>query len=721
MRKLLIYSLIPLALSCKQKQETADDVAGPGKVTYPVTAKYDSASMLFGTRVEDPYRWLEAEANEDANVRNWVTSENAVTFDYLAQIPYREQLKQRLMELANYPKMTTPYRSGDYYFYAKNDGLQNQYITYYKKGINGEEKVFMDPNTLSEDGTVTQNFAGFSNDRKYVAYNQSAAGSDWNTMYVKDVENNTLLSDKLEWTKFSGAAWVGDGFYYSAYDKPTKTYTGESEYMKVYFHKLGTAQSADKLIYQDKMNPKYYFGAQTTEDEHYLFINISPGTSGSAILWKDLRKKNMDFTVLFPGYDYEYAVLDDDGDDLLVMTNYHAPNYRVVRVDPMDPAPEKWKDVIAEQTERLSNVSLAGGKLFAFYLKDVRPVVVQFTRSGAAERQIAIPNDGIGGTVSGFNGERDDNMVYFSFTTFLSPSDIYSYDIRNGKIDLYKKAEVQFDASKFEIEQVFYNSKDGTKVPMFLVHKKGLKMDGSNPCLLYGYGGFNIAITPNFNTSRIALLEQGFIYAVANIRGGSEYGENWHKAAMFEKKQNVFDDFISAAEFLIDKKYTSSDKLAIQGRSNGGLLVGACMTQRPDLYAVALPGVGVMDMLRYHKFTVGGGWAVEYGNADSSEAAFQYLSAYSPLHNIKAGTKYPATFVTTADHDDRVVPGHSFKFAATLQAAQAGDAPVLIRIDTKAGHGAGKPLAKTIEEDADWMSFTMWNVGIHHLTLSDKP
>jgi prolyl oligopeptidase len=723
MRNTLIAIMVILPLlSCKQKETGSDeDVQGPGKVTYPVTKTMDVNEDHFGTMVADNYRWLENDVNEDSTVRDWVTNENKVTFDYLAQIPYREQLEQRLNELANFPKETTPFRQGKYYFYSRNDGLQNQYVTYYKEGLNGEENVFFDPNQLSPDGTVTLNFAGFSNDRKYAALNQNKAGSDWSEIYVKEVATNKMLDDKIEWSKFSGAAWQGDGFYYSGYDAPKgKEFTGSSENQKVFYHKLGTKQSADKLIYSDPKHPKYYLGAQTTEDERYLFIYVNPGTSGTEIIWKDLRS-NSAFTTLFKGFANEYNILDNDEDYLIVMTNVNAPNYRVVKVDPKNPATENWKEIIPEQKEFLSNVSVAGGKLFAFYLKDVRPVVVQYTRSGTAERQIALPNNGIGGTVSGFAGERDDDFVFFAFTTFLSPADIYKYDIRKGTIDLYKKAAVKFDASKYVMQQVFYPSKDGTEIPMFLVYKKGIAMDGSNPCLLYGYGGFQINITPTFSSSRLALLEQGFIYAVANIRGGNEYGEVWHKAGMLEKKQTVFDDFIAAAEYLTAEKYTSSEKLAIIGRSNGGLLVGACMTQRPDLFAVALPGVGVMDMLRYQKFTVGWGWAVEYGNADSSKTEFDYLYKYSPLHNLKQGTKYPATFITTADHDDRVVPGHSFKYAAALQAAQGGDDPVLIRIDTQAGHGAGKPLTKLLEEDADWMSFTMWNVGIKHLTVSDKP
>ncbi len=718
---LIISAACITIISCKS-QPKEEMVTGPGKVNYPTTAMADSSSVYFGTTVKDPYRWLEGEAGQDTAVSNWIGAENGITYDYLAQIPYRNQLKERLTELAQYAKMSVPYRSGKYYFYTKQEGLQNQAITYYREGLDGEEKVFIDPNTLSKDGTIVQNFAGFSNDRKYLAIAQSGAGSDWTTLLVKDVASNTFLADKLEWVKFSSAAWTKDGFYYSAYDKPSKTFTGNSINQKVYFHKLGTEQKADKLIYSDPANPTYYLFSQTTEDEHYLFINISPGTSGAKIMWKDLTIPNDPLKVLFEGFENEYTVLDNDENKLIVLTNYQAPNYKVVQVDPKNAAPENWKVIIAQQDEILSNVSLAGGKIFASYLKDVKPVVYQFSRIGKPERQIALPNDGVGGNVAGFSGEKDDAFVFFSFTTFLSPADIYKYNISDGKLDLYKKSEIKFDASDYEMNQVFYPSKDGTKIPMFIVHKRGMKMDGNNPCLLYGYGGFNIAIPPSFNASRLALLEQGFVFALANIRGGSEYGEVWHEAAMFEKKQNVFDDFISAAEYLIDKGYTSNKKLAISGRSNGGLLVGACMTQRPDLYAVALPGVGVMDMLRYHKFTVGHGWITEYGCADSSAEAFNYLYKYSPLHNLKPGTKYPATLVTTADHDDRVVPGHSFKFAATLQANQVADGPpCLIRIDTEAGHGAGKPLTKTIQEDADWMSFTMWNVGIQHLTLKDKP
>ncbi|MBK6730211.1 MAG: S9 family peptidase [Bacteroidetes bacterium] len=675
--------------SCNSTKETS--VQGPGAVIYPETKKVDSVNNYFGTLIKDPYRWMENES--DAAVRTWIDEENKITFDYLDKIPYRNAVKERLTALNDYPKMSTPYRSGKYYFYDKNDGLQNQSATYYKIGMDGEEKLFIDPNTLSTDGTVTSGIAGFSTDRKYAVISQSAAGSDWSAMYVRDLETNTQLEDKIEWTKFSGAAWYQNGFFYSAFDKPdpNETYTAASESQKVYYHNLGTPQSSDKLIYQDKINPRIYNSVQTTQDEKFLFIIQSAGTSGTGILWKYLNDKSGNFKTLFAGYDWEYNILDNAGDMLLVMTNYNAPNYKVVLVDPKNPAPENWKEIIPERNELLESVATAGGKLFATYLKDVTSVVFQFSRTGTLENEIAMP--GLG-TVNGFSGEKEDTELYYSYTSFTTPADIYKYDIASGKSSLFKKSEVKFDASQYETKQVFYPSKDGTKIPMFLTYKKGITLDGNNPCFLYSYGGFNIARKPEFNTTNAALLEQGYVYAVANLRGGSEYGEEWHKAGMLDKKQNVFDDFIAAAEYLISEKYTSSNKLAIYGRSNGGLLVGAVMVQRPELFAVALPRVGVMDMLRYHTFTVGWGWAVEYGSSED-ESQFNYLIKYSPLHNIKSGTKYPATLITTGDHDDRV-----------------GDKPVLIRIDVQAGHGGGKPLTKIIDEEADLISFTMWNMGI---------
>jgi prolyl oligopeptidase len=548
-----------------------------------------------------------------------------------------------------------------------------------------------------------------SKDHKYVAFGTAASGSDWNQLHVMEVATKKLLGDKIDWVKFSGAAWKADGFYYSRYDEPAKgtELSKQNEYQKIYFHKLGTPQAQDVLVYEDKGHPLRYFGAGVTEDNRFLVINISEGTSGAEILVQDLAAGLQDFTLLAKGFDHEYAVIDNVGDKLLLLTNYEAPNYRLVLVDPKNPDPKGWKNVIAEKPELLEGVGTAGGKLFAQYLKDASTRVYQHRYDGKLEREIKLP--GIG-TAGGFYGEKTHKELFYTFTSFTSPATIYRYDIAGGKSELYRKPELKFNTEGYETKQVFYPSKDGTKVPMFVVHKKGLKLDGSNPTYLYAYGGFNINMTPAFSVARMAWLEQGGIFVMPNLRGGGEYGETWHKGGMLEKKQNVFDDFIAAAEFLIANKYTSSDRLAIAGGSNGGLLVGAAMTQRPDLFAVALPAVGVMDMLRYHKFTVGWGWAVEYGSSDK-EDQFKYLVKYSPLHNLKDGVSYPATLVTTADHDDRVVPAHSFKFAATLQEKHKGSHPVLIRIETKAGHGAGKPTSKQIEEVADIYSFSWYNMG----------
>jgi prolyl oligopeptidase len=681
-------------------------------VKYPETKKVSQSDNYFGTTVADPYRWLEDDNSEETKA--WVREENKVTFDYLAKIPYREQLRKRITELSNYPRTSAPYRQGDYYFFTKNDGLQPQSVYYFQKGINGTPEVFIDPNKMNAAGTTAVSLAGFSNDRKYVAYTVNESGSDWQTVYVKDVAGNKVLTDKLDWVKFSGAAWVNDGFFYSRYEEPVKgtELSKANEYQKIYFHKLGDPQSNDPLVYSDKDHAQRYYGAQTTEDEKFMILNISEGTDGAELWYMDLRNREAGFKKLFEGFKYNYSVLDDEGENLIVLTNNNAPNYKVVLVDPKNPAMENWKEIIPEKNILLQNVYATGGKLFAEYLKDATSRIYQFNRAGSLEREVQMPGYG---TVAGFIGEKDDQQVFYSFTSFTTPATIYKYDIASGKSEIYKKPEVKFNPDDFETKQVFYTSKDGSKIPMFLIFKKGIKLDGSNPTLLYGYGGFNIPLTPNFGASRIAFMENGGVYAVANLRGGSEYGEKWHEAGMLLKKQTVFDDFISAAEYLISEKYTSSQKLAIIGRSNGGLLVGACETQRPDLYKVCFPGVGVMDMLRYHKFTVGWGWAVEYGSSDDS-INFKNLYAYSPLHNIKPGTKYPATLITTADHDDRVVPAHSFKFAATLQQAQANpDAPVLIRIDTNAGHGGGRPIAKVIDEDTDIYSFMFWNMGVKSL------
>jgi len=702
-RKIFSYSLLIVSflLSLFNFHQSS------AQLTYPNTKKCDTVTNYFGTKIADPYRWLEDD--NSAETKEWVTEENKVTNDYLSKIPYRNKIRDRITQLYNFPRISAPYREGEYYFYTKNSGLQNQSVNYYQKGLTGAPEVFLDPNTLSDAGTAAVSFEGFSQDRKYLAYSVANAGSDWQTIYVMDVASKKKLTDELDWVKFSGAAWVKDGFYYSRYDTPEKgtELSGANQNQKVFFHKLGDSQSNDQLIYSDKNNPQRYFGAQTTDDGRFLFVNISAGTSGGQIIGKDLRAGDSDFKLLCPGFDNDYTILDNQDNYLICFTNYNAPNYKVVLIDFNNPAPENWKDLIPEQKELLQNVSVAGGKLFTTYLKDASSHVYQYSRAGKMEREIQLP--GIG-TAAGFSGEKDDAQLFFSFTSFTTPATIYSYDIASGDVKLWMKPELTFNPDDYVTEQVWYTSKDSTKVPMFLVHKKDLKMDGTNPTLLYGYGGFDIPMTPNFNASRMVLLENGGIYAMANLRGGSEYGEAWHKAGMLDKKQNVFDDFIAAAEYLIAQKYTSSQKLAILGRSNGGLLVGACETQRPDLYKVCFPGVGVLDMLRYHKFTVGWGWAVEYGSSDNADQ-FKYLVKYSPLHNVKP-TNYPATLITTADHDDRVVPAHSFKFAATLQANQKGTAPTLIRIDTNAGHGGGRPLSKTIDEDTDIYSFMFYNMGV---------
>lgn len=677
----------------------------------PVTRKSDHIDTYFGKQVADPYHWLENDNSEETKA--WVQSENKVTWTYLEQIPYREQIRKRITELYNYPRSSAPYRKGEYYFYTKNDGLQPQSIYYYQKGLTGAPAVFIDPNTLNASGTTAVNLIGFSNDRKYVAYTVANAGSDWQTIFVKEIATNKVLTDKLEWTKFSGAAWYKNGFFYSRYAEPLQgtELSQANQYQKVYYHKLGDPQSADQLIYADKDHPQRYVNAQTTEDEKFLVLNIAEGTDGTEVLYRDLRSQDQTFHKLLEGFKFNYNVLDDEGENFIVHTNNGAANYKVILLDPKNPQEGNWKTLIAEKPELLQNVWTAGGKLFTEYLKDATSRVYQYNRQGKPEHEVSMPGFG---TVAGFSGEKNDVDVFYSFTSFTTPATIYKYNITAGESSMFQKPALKFNPDDYETKQVFYPSKDGTKIPMFLVYKKGIKLDGNNPTMLYGYGGFNIALTPNFNASRMVLLENGGIYCMANLRGGSEYGEKWHEAGMLLKKQNVFDDFIAAAEYLIKEKYTSSQKLAIIGRSNGGLLVGACETQRPDLYRVCFPGVGVMDMLRYHKFTVGWGWAVEYGSSDDS-INFNNLYKYSPLHNIKPGTKYPATLITTADHDDRVVPAHSFKFAATLQPAQASTAPILIRIDTNAGHGGGRPVAKVIDEDTDIYSFMFWNMGVKEL------
>ncbi len=681
------------------------------QIKYPETKKDAREDSYFGTMVADPYRWLEDD--NSVPTKDWVVAENKVTEEYLSKIPFRNKVKSKLEEMWNYPKYSSPFKEGEYFYYYKNDGLQNQSILYRQHGLTATPEIFIDPNSMSKDGTASVGVPSFSKNKKYAAYLEAQAGSDWQLAHVMDVEDKKLLPDEVSYIKFSGLSWKGDdGFYYSRYPTPDSTsmLTTQNQHHKVYYHKMGTLQSADVLIYEDKEHPLRVAGAALSEDEHFLILAKSEGTSGSEIWAKDITVidgKN-DFKLLIKGFDTEANFIDNDGDKLLIKTNDDAPNYKVVLIDPKNPAKDNWKIIIPERKELLESTGTAGHKLFLSYLQDASSRVYQTNYSGNLEREITLP--GIG-SAEGFGGNEDDKEIFYSYTSFDYPPAIFRYNIATGQADLFRKSEAKINADNYQTVQSFFTSKDGTKVPLFITYKKGLKLDGNNPVLLYGYGGFNIPMTPAFSISNAFFLEQGGVSVIVNLRGGSEYGEAWHKAGMCEKKQNVFDDFIGATEFLIDKKYTNSGRLAIRGGSNGGLLVGAVMTQRPELFKVAIPQVGVMDMLRYHKFTIGWAWATEYGRSDKKED-FKNLYKYSPLHNLKPGVKYPATMVTTADHDDRVVPAHSFKFAATLQAYNDGTNPTLIRIETKAGHGAGKPTNKQIEEAADIWSFVMYNLGM---------
>ena len=680
---------------------------------YPETARGEVVDNYFGTEVPDPYRWLEDD-NSEATAA-WVAAENAVTEDYLSQIPFRNAIRERLTQLWNYPKEGAPSKHGDWYYYYYNDGLQNQSVLCRTQQPGEAGEVFLDPNTLSEDGTVALSAVSFSKNGRYFAYAAAASGSDWVEIRVMDTETKALTEDRIEWVKFSGAVWAPDskGFYYSAYDAPKEgVYSAQNQFQKVYYHKLGTPQTADRLIYEDKAHPLRYFSAWPSEDGKWLFVIASEGTSGTEVLCR--KSSETKFRTLLAGFDHDYAPVDCRDDQLYFVTNEGASNYALKRIALT--APAKAETVIPEHERNLlEGVGTAGGYLFASYLQDAQNQVVQYDYDGRLVREIVLPAIG---TVGGFSGEEEDTELYYSLSNYTAPATIYRYDIASGESTLYKSPEVAFDPSLFVTEQVFFPSKDGTQVPMFITRRKDLKLNGENPCLLYGYGGFQINLTPGFSPSALMFVEQGGVYCVANLRGGSEYGEAWHKAGMLENKQNVFDDFIAAAEYLIAQKYTSSERLAINGGSNGGLLVGACEVQRPDLYAVCLPQVGVMDMLRYHKFTIGWGWAVEYGSSDNEEQ-FPYIYKYSPLHNIKEGVKYPATLVMTADHDDRVVPAHSFKFAAQMQHCQAGEAPVLIRIESKAGHGAGKPTSKRIDEAADMYAFLFQNIGVPYRPVGE--
>ncbi len=700
--KRTIYALIiPFLWSCQESGESAK------QLTYPTTSKVDTVDVYFGVEVPDPYRWLEDDLSEET--AEWVGQQNEVTFAYLDNIPYRDKLKERLTQLFDYERVYAPTRNGAYDYYYKNDGLQNQNV-FYRSDDKGNEEVFLDPNSFSEDGTVSLTTTSFTDDGSLCGYMISIGGSDWRKALVMNTETMEIVEDTLHNIKFSGLSWRGnDGFYYSSYDKPKdgSELSAKTQYHKLYYHKLGTPQSQDRLVFGGEQQPYRYIFGYVTEDNRYLVISAASSTSGNVLFIQDL-KNNGRIIPVDEEMETDEFVLHTEGDRILIQTNKNAPNQRIVETTISNPTTETWDDVIPE-TDNVLNANTGGGYIFANYLVDAKTEIKQFDLKGNPVRNVELPAIG---TVYGFGSRMSEDFIYYTFTSFTYPSSIYKFDIPSGTSELYRQPQIDFNPDDYETKQIFYTSKDGTEVPMFIVHKKGLDLNGKNPTYLYAYGGFNISLRPTFSTSRIVWLENGGIYAQPNIRGGGEYGEKWHKAGTKLQKQNVFDDFIAAGEWLVANDYTSSEYLAIAGGSNGGLLVGATMTQRPDLAKVAFPAVGVMDMLRYHKFTAGAGWATDYGTSEESEEMFQYLRKYSPVHALKAGTAYPATLVTTADHDDRVVPAHSFKFAATLQEHHNGPNPVLIRIETDAGHGAGTPISKTIEQLTDRYSFAWYNMGV---------
>ncbi len=697
MRKTLIISAMAVLATpvCSQKPN------------YPSTARCDTVDEYFGTQVPDPYRWLEDDTSEATAA--WVAAENAVTNEYLSRLPRRRQLLDRLREVSNYEKTGIPSEHHSKWYFYKNDGLQNQAVLYVMDELGGEPRVFLDPNTLSSDGTVALQSVAFSHNGKYAAYSISRSGSDWQEIYVLDAATGKPLSDHIRWVKFYGAAWQGDGFYYSSYDPVEgNELSAVNECHKIYYHRIGTPQSEDQLFYMNPAYPKRFYGVEVNEEETIMLLYESGAGAGNNLFVRDLRNPSSQFMQMTTDMDYQYGFIDNIGDTLFIQTNHGANRGKVVAALLQSPGIDHWQTVIPEQEGVVEAAQIINNRLLVTCTRDASTHAFLYTLDGKMLREITLPSVGS----AGFNGKKNRPECFYSFSSFTVPGSIYRYDMDSGESTLYKAPKVAFRSSDFVSEQVFFTSKDGTRVPMFITYKKGLKRNGKNPTLLYGYGGFNIGLTPSFSAMRLPFLEKGGIYAMVNLRGGNEYGEEWHLAGTKMRKQNVFDDFIAATEWLIAQGYTNSGKVAIQGGSNGGLLVGACMTQRPDLFAVAIPQVGVMDMLRYHKFTIGWNWASDYGTSDDSREMFEYLLGYSPLHNLRPGTSYPATLVTTADHDDRVVPAHSFKFAATLQACQAGSAPVLIRIDTKAGHGGGKPLTKVLEEQADIYSFIMHHLGM---------
>ncbi len=698
MKRMTLLATTAVMMSCGQQQ----------KIVYPETAKVDTVDVYFGTQVPDPYRWLENDTS--AATTAWVEAQNKVTDAYLDKIPFREDLRQRLTAVSDYEKISTPFKKHGKYYFFKNDGLQNQSVLYVQDAVDGEPRVFLDPNKLSEDGTVALSGISFSNNGKYFAYSISRSGSDWREIYVMDMMSGELLPDHIEWAKFSGASWQGDGFYYSAYDAPVKgkEFSNVNENHKIYYHKLGTPQSQDRLVYSNPGYPKRFYTVSVPEDETMMFLYESGENRGNALYVKDLRKPDQPFVQMASDMEYYYTPVEVMGDKIYLFTSNGAPRGKVMLATLDKPAMQDWQELVPEAEPVLSDVSVIGGKLFLTYDKDAANHAYVYGLDGKREQEISLPSLG---SVS-FSGDKDDKECFFSFTSFTIPGTTYTYDMDSNTYKLFRAPEIDFNGDEFTTEQIFFTSKDGTKVPMFLTYKKSLKKNGKNPVFLYGYGGFNVSLNPAFSSMRIPFLENGGIYVQVNLRGGGEYGEQWHIAGTKMQKQNVFDDFMAAAEYLIDNKYTSAGKIAIVGGSNGGLLVGACMTQRPELFGVAIPQVGVLDMLRYHKFTIGWNWASDYGTSEDSPEMFEYLKAYSPLHNLREGVDYPATMITTADHDDRVVPAHSFKFAAALQAASSGANPTLIRIDSKAGHGAGKPLTKVIDEYTDIYAFIMYNLGM---------
>ncbi len=699
--QLLSLTLLIMILGCQPSQNP---------FTYPETRKGDVVDTYFGTKVADPYRWLEDDRSEET--AEWVKQQNAVTFNYLETIPFRNQIKERLKQIWNYPRTSAPFKAGGKYFFSKNDGLQNQSVFYMQETLDSEPVLFLDPNKLSEDGTISLTNFSVSNDGKYLGYGISRGGSDWQEFYVKEIETGKVLKDHLQWIKFSGIAWYKDGFFYNRYPTPAKgdELKGENKNSKIYYHKIGTSQKDDVMVYEDTANPEWSFHASVTDDEKYLIISVTESTSGNALYFKALDQKQAKVIKVITSFDKDYSVIEHVDGKLWILTNDNAPKYQVMQIDVNNPSRKNWSSLLPEHEQNvLKGVSLTGDKIFANYQQDAHSVIKTFSKEGKYLYDVKLPSVG---SVGGFYGKADDPETFYTFSSYTYPSVVYKYNTETNESVVYSQTEIDFDIAQYETKQVKYKSKDGTEVPMFIVHKKGLKLDGNNPAWLYGYGGFNVSLNPYFDVRRLVWLENGGIFAVANLRGGGEYGEEWHKAGTKLKKQNVFNDFIAAGEYLVNKGYTKPELLAAQGGSNGGLLVGAVINQAPNLFRVAYPQVGVLDMLRYQHFTIGRYWATDYGTSEDSEEMFNYLYRYSPLHAINCKLKYPAVMVTTADHDDRVVPAHSFKYIAALQEAYSGNRPMLIRIETDAGHGAGKPTSKIIEEWTDLYSFAFDQMGL---------